>query len=198
MQVELISASVLCGRARGLGPVPGGGYAYLYCDGAYAWAVALGVISALFTGIVLLLSNVAAGSVEPLLPFFAIFIAVWWSFGLIFTTFSLSAPFSTCSNMNGFVAVWTAFVTSWSFAYSSYGNRPFVGGSSSGAGTAGGGGGQPNFANYGGQPHPANYAAPPPVFGYNTAAPAAAPTYGAYEPPVPPMASEYQPEKGNV
>ena len=55
----------------------------------------------------------AAGSVERLMPFFAIFIGVWWSFGLIFTTFSLSAPFTTCANLNGFLAVWTAFVASW-------------------------------------------------------------------------------------
>jgi len=181
--VELISASFLCNRTP-----------YQYCTGTFGWAVALGVISAVFTGVILLTSNMAAGSVERLMPFFAIFIGVWWSFGLIFTTMSLSAPFTTCANLNGFLAVWTAFVASWAFAYSSYGNRPFLPGSGTSPAAA------PTYgaSAYGGQP---GYSAPPAVFGYNASAQAAnAPAFGAYEPPVPPMASssEYHPEKGDV
>jgi hypothetical protein len=43
-QVELISASFLCNKT-------------LYCTGTFGWAVALGVISAVFTGVILLTSK---------------------------------------------------------------------------------------------------------------------------------------------
>ena len=62
------------------------------------------------------------------------------------------------------------------FAYSSYGNRPFLPGSGTSPAAA------PTYgaSAYGGQP---GYSAPPAVFGYNASAQAAnAPAFGAYEP----------------
>jgi len=84
------------------------------CTDSNAWAVAVGVVSCLITGLLLVLTWQNPASAELLAPFVAMFCALW-AFGVSFTTFDTDAPFN--GPFNGWVSVWIAFAASMHFVY---------------------------------------------------------------------------------
>jgi len=81
-------------------------------DGSVNYAIAVGTVSMIITGILILSSKYQPALASNYAPYVSMFLLLWWGFGASIMTFSHPFP----NTGNGYFASWLGFVMSGSFA----------------------------------------------------------------------------------
>eukprot|EP01134_Creolimax_fragrantissima_P008468 CFRG8468T1 len=99
------------------------------CTGSNGWAVAVGVISCVISGIVVIIEYASPAIIDKIGMGIGGFLTIWWAFGAGFNT-SVDGPFSSLTstgtqktNANGYYSTWVCFFAS---LYYTVGNIPAV------------------------------------------------------------------------